>query len=280
MMRATGIFKGFCCAGIAFVLMGSNCHATDDAAAAHRNRFTQQARRAPSMPQVLKSSPDVAQLNRAPAPPLDAKALQVNYEDGALTILAENTSLSEVLAEIRKVMGADIDIPASAAAERIWVRFGPGPARSVLRELLDGTNLDYVIQASETDEDGVRSVSLIARGKTAVTASTGSEIARTSNRHPEPVSSVPAEDPEPEHRSVSETAASEPTPPSVPSAAAGIPSVETAAGPAQKNSSLRSPTPLVGSSEQMAQQLQNLYQQRRQMQMQQNQKSAPSPLSN
>ena len=96
------------------------------------------------------------------APP---KPPQVSYEAGQLTIVAQNSTLSDILSQVRARTGADIDLPASASGERIWVQLGPGPARKVLAALLGGTTLDYVIQASdsETDPDGIRSVLLSPR---------------------------------------------------------------------------------------------------------------------
>src|SRR5467141_2849957 len=95
---------------------------------------------------------------------------QVSYEDGQLTIVAENSKLGDILAAVSERMGADIELPASASDERIWVRLGPGPARRVLAALLGGTDLDYVIQASETDPEGIQSVLLSPRTKAAVVA--------------------------------------------------------------------------------------------------------------
>src|SRR3977135_2244511 len=92
-----------------------------------------------------------------PKPPL------VTYEAGQLTITAENSKLSDILSSLRACMGADIDLPASASGERIWARFGPGPARKVLAMLLSGTQLDYIIQASDTDRAGFRIVWLTPR---------------------------------------------------------------------------------------------------------------------
>src|SRR5271167_2006938 len=90
------------------------------------------------------------QSGAAATPQAETKPPQVTYQDGQLTIVAENALLSEVMAAVRTVMGADIDLPPGVAAQRIWVRLGPGPARRVLRDLLDGTELNYVIQASES----------------------------------------------------------------------------------------------------------------------------------
>src|ERR1700758_1710028 len=74
-----------------------------------------------------------------------SKPPQIIYENGQLTIVAENSPLSQVMSALRAAMGADIDLPTSVADQRMWVRLGPGPARKVLRDLLDNTELDYVI---------------------------------------------------------------------------------------------------------------------------------------
>src|SRR5205807_4157531 len=110
------------------------------------------------------------QLPQQEPPPLSAEQgtpsrNQVSYEDGQLTIIAENSKLGDILAAVSERMGADIELPASASDERIWVRLGPGPARRVLAALLGGTDLDYVIQASETDPEGIQSLLLSLRTK-------------------------------------------------------------------------------------------------------------------
>jgi len=200
------------------------------------------------------------------------KLAQVTYDEGQLTIEAENVPLSAVLDAVRRVMGASIEIPPGAANQLIWVRSGPGPARKVLRDLLDGTELDYVIQASETDVDGVKSVLLTARSKGADTLEPVNSQVRGLNRRAQP-SAVPAADSTEMDVAPEEKVASSIEPGATDRAAA------TSAQPTPNNvqlSSVDSKTTPVGltggSSEHTIQQLQTLYQQRRQMQMQQNQK--------
>lgn len=207
------------------------------------------------------------------------KPPQVTYEDGELTIIAENSSLSEVMKALRASLGADIDLPGDIVDQHIWVRLGPGPARRVLRDLLDGTEFNYVIQASESDPDGIRSVLLTPRGK-----STGAEagspertaIRRIPRTGSDAASSTDSENPAPEP--VASADPSQATPPTSPAQA-------TAASPADGSSSsarvqntaanvdaiVPRPAPASDPNEQI-QQLQTLYQQRRQLQMQQNQR--------
>jgi hypothetical protein len=202
-----------------------------------------------------------------------SKPSQITYNDGQLTIITENAPLSEVLSAVRAAMGADIDLPAGAATQRIWVRLGPGPARKILRDLLDSTEFNYVIQASESDSEGVRSVMLTLGSKSPETAGQGNMVARGSNRKGSPSSSNPldaAEQDEPPSSPLVNTAEaatpdSQPPPVAPASQASKIPSLPV-------SSEIGSTGPLGRNPDQMIQQLQSMYEQRRQIQMQRNQK--------
>jgi len=211
---------------------------------------------------------------------LVSKPPQITYdEDGQLTIIAENSRLSEVMLALHAAMGADIDLPPSVARQRIWVRLGPGPARKVLRELLDNTELDYVIQASDNDPEGIRSVLLTLRTKPGDSRVNGSQVARGTNRKSLAPGSKPTEDPDQdspvpvESAAVSDTAPAEsPTTPA--DAQPSASNVQSATGVSEP--SLTRPSPGT-SSEQMIQQLQSMYEQRKKLQLQQSQKP---PLNN
>jgi hypothetical protein len=197
---------------------------------------------------------------------------QVSYEDGQLTIVAENSKLGDILAAVSERMGADIEIPASASDERIWVRLGPGPARRVLAALLGGTDLDYIIQASETDPEGIQSVLLtprtkasgapvVAPGRPAISAGQ----ARGANRKNIQPNHGPVE------ASGRENSTEPATPVEVPTA--GNPPAPTEQQPAQAELQPSPDTQDVDAdksaaktSEQMIQKLQNMYEQRKQMQ--------------
>jgi len=201
------------------------------------------------------------------------KPLQITYEDGQLTIVAENSPLSEVMSALRAAMGADIDLPSSVARQRIWVRLGPGPARKILRDLLENTELDYVIQASDTETQGIRSVLLTLRSKTAEPGIQASRVARGTSRKNLPENSSPVEVPEQDTSVPAESAAvSDPSPaaPAPPPTVAQPAVGKLQSAQAVSDSSLS--RPVGGTSEQMIQQLQSMYQQRKQMQAQQNQK--------
>jgi hypothetical protein len=201
-----------------------------------------------------------------------SKPVQITYEDGQLTIITENSPLSEVMSALRTAMGADIDLPPSVASQRIWVRLGPGPARSVLRELLDNTELDYVIQASATDPEGIGSVLLTVRPRNPVQGVPESRVARGTDRKNLPASSSPLEVPEQDNSTAESAAVSDAAAPAGSSSpSTGAQSAETQL-PSAEVSEPNLSRPSGRTSEQMMQQLQSMYEQRRQMQMQQNQK--------
>jgi hypothetical protein len=217
-----------------------------------------------------------------------SKPAQVTYEAGQLTIVADNSKLSDILALLRACMGADIDVPASASGERLWARIGPGPARQVLATLLSQTNLDYIIQASDTDPDGIRNVWLTPRteGPAVATARGGMPAVRplpprlsdserrvVRNRPPEETESSP----EPAAVVDAPPAAAQPAPTdpapatTQPAPAAttdsGTTTPDTPASDPNKPAATATPaaTPPANPADQMIQTLQNMYEQRKQM---------------
>jgi hypothetical protein len=206
--------------------------------------------------------------NASPSAQAARGSLRVSYENGQLTIIAESSALSDILSEVHARMGADIDLPASASGERIWVRLGPGPARRILAELLSSTDLNYVIQASDTDVDGIRSVLLTPRSKTTGPPGTSTEqLARSANRRipagNRETTEVPAQENAvvPEARAESEAASATP-----PAASADVQPVATNLQSTGGTPGADPSRPLARTSEEMIQQLLSMYQQRKQMQ--------------
>jgi len=134
----------------------------------------------PRKHQAAKTEPVVA-----PAPPPTPAALQqitlqqmpatpaqVQYANNQLTITARNSSMSDILAQVKKLTGASMDFPPNAA-ERVVGQFGPGPAREVLASLLDGTNFNYVLLGSAKNPTGVDRVIVTVKP-------TGPDVSRSS----------------------------------------------------------------------------------------------------
>jgi hypothetical protein len=103
-----------------------------------------------------------APLTPVPLDQVPAVAPLVNFKDGELTIEAHNSTLADVLKAVRQQTGAEMEIPANAT-ERVVADLGPGPARQVLAELLNGTHFNYVMVGSSTDPSAVQSIFLTSK---------------------------------------------------------------------------------------------------------------------
>jgi hypothetical protein len=127
-------------------------------------------------PKKQKGQPAPPAYTPAPLEPLPldqvpAVAPHVHYEGGELTIEAHNSTLADVLKAVRQQTGADFEIP-SNASERVVADLGPGPARDVLAQLLNGTHFNYVMVGSLTDPTAVQSILLTPRSGAPDTATT------------------------------------------------------------------------------------------------------------
>lgn len=110
--------------------------------------------------------------------PLDAIAAvppQVTYQNSQLTIVAPNSTLSEILRAVRKCTGAEIEIP--TAQERVVTHLGPGPARDVIADLLNGSRFNYVLLGAPGDDTTLTRVVLVPK-------STSSEAVASNTPNP------------------------------------------------------------------------------------------------
>lgn len=123
-----------------------------------------------------QADPQPSQAETAPsAHPQDAPL--VTYEHGQLTIVAENATLGDVMAALHNTMGTEVDVPAGSSGERVWAHLGPGSAHKVLSSLFANTDLDYILQGSATDPNGIRVVTLSVRSQDTKSGPAGEERA-------------------------------------------------------------------------------------------------------
>jgi hypothetical protein len=149
-----------------WILMGVLClgslssadtaHPSSDTA--HRQRKAKK----PPLPPPLPSGPQGPLQQQVSLDAMPAMAPQVNYTDGQLTIVAPNSSLGDILRAVRKQTAAEMDIP-STATERVVTHLGPGPAREVVAELLNGSHFNYVLLGSPANPSVLARVVLIAK---------------------------------------------------------------------------------------------------------------------
>jgi hypothetical protein len=198
---------------------------------------------------------------------------QVSFDGKQLTIIANDSTLSEILTAVRAIMGAEIDLPTSGSGDRLpEVRLGPGPAREVLASLLSWTDFGYIIQASDKNPLGIQSVILVARNKTPVGGPTGSPSALASQLRPGANRRIAEPDPTPAVIPAPENSVA-PQPGTSAETAASGPQQQPARQALASNPS----QPQFRSTQEMIQELQGMFQQRRQMQINQNPPAASRP---
>jgi hypothetical protein len=116
-----------------------------------------------------------------PLAPEQRPAMQptVIFADGKLTIIANNSMLSDILRVVGQKTGATIDLPGEAT-ERVVSQLGPGQPRDVIASLLNGSHFNYVVVGNETDANAISRVVLTAKsdkGGTGPTSPNGTNLA-------------------------------------------------------------------------------------------------------
>src|SRR5579862_3757040 len=122
----------------------------------HKKRKAKQEAPPPPLP-----SGPTGPVQQMPLDAIAAMAPQVSFQNNQLTIVAPNSTLGDILRAVRKQTGADIDIP--PAPERVVTHLGPGPAREIIAELLNGSRFNYVLLGSPSDETVLTRVVLVAK---------------------------------------------------------------------------------------------------------------------
>ena len=217
-----------------------------------------------------------------PAGSAHAQAAKISYENGQLTIRANDVTLGEILAKVGVITKVTIEVPPTANAERLpVVELGPGPARHVLAALLGESGFDYLIQSADNNPDTLKSVLLIARERK---GSGAADLASArGGRAPAKEEAPPAQPEEPptlEASAPPQEAPPDPRPPSVQpdpprtegplSAQQAIQLQQAQTDPNTLRPGAMAP-PASLNQQSINQQLQQMYQQRAQMQQIQNQ---------
>lgn len=116
------------------------------------------AKKAPPPP--LPSGP-TGPVQQIPLDSIAAVPPQVTYQNSELTIVAPNSTLADILRAVKKATGAEIDVP--AAPERVVTRLGPGPARDVVADLLNGSRFNYVLLGAPDNLSALSRIVLVAK---------------------------------------------------------------------------------------------------------------------
>ncbi len=219
-----------------------------------------------------------------------------------MTISANNSTLSSVLNEVHRCMGTKIDLPEGAGDKRMYDRLGPGPNSQILEEFLSNTGYNYVIGASPANAEKIDSIMLLARvaDPAAITnAITDGRPLTASRRAFLQMHQAAIPHPMTDADNAAAAAATTPAPDPAPSDAAAAPAATDppAAQPADANPNpnpvqpevpvtttpvtppANAPTapPRAGSTAEQIQNMQQMFELRKQMNQQQNQNQNPNP---
>jgi len=104
----------------------------------------------------------------APAPP--PKKVEINVQDGRLSLTSNKASLAEVLNELQRQTGASIVVPPGAEQEVVTVSLGPASPREVIAQLLNGSRYNFIIVGADNDANKVERLLLTPKSQGGVTA--------------------------------------------------------------------------------------------------------------
>lgn len=165
MSTGTGFLKA---AGVAVLCLGSAVSVF--AGSEHGQRKPKKPQPPPLASGPTGPVPQVPLDSISPMPPT------VSYENGQLTIVAPNSTLGDILRAVKKQTGAEIEIP--TAGDRVVTHLGPGPARDVMAELLNGSRFNYVILGSPEDSKVLTHIVLVPKSPDTASANNNNIVAQ------------------------------------------------------------------------------------------------------
>lgn len=105
--------------------------------------------------------------SRAATPPspykLPPSPPQVSYVDGQLTVVANNSTLADVLNAVQNKLGAQIEGVTPNDGDRVFGQFGPASPRAVCSKLLTGSAYDFILMGASENPDSIQRIILTGR---------------------------------------------------------------------------------------------------------------------
>jgi len=105
-----------------------------------------------TLPAITPTTAATPNPNTTPAsPPIatpPAHPAQVTYSDGQLQIVADGSSLNQILREIGRVTA--MKITGGVVDQRVYGKYGPGAPAEILTNLLDGTDCNMLLLETAT----------------------------------------------------------------------------------------------------------------------------------
>ena len=145
----------------------------------HKKSGTQTIRKVYVSPSVLsgrsrrRSKPMIG--DPPPSYKLPPSPPQISYVGGELTVVAKNSTLSDVLKGIQTAIGAKIEGVMPSDTDRVFGQFGPASPQAVCGTLLTGSTYDFIIMGSPKNPELIERI--ILTGRSAEPASTPPAVA-------------------------------------------------------------------------------------------------------
>jgi hypothetical protein len=93
----------------------------------------------------VATPPPGAALSARPAvPPRIGVTAKVSYNQGQLLVIADNSSLNQILRQISRLTG--MTITGGVADQRVFGQYGPAPPAQILGDLLEGTGSNMLLR--------------------------------------------------------------------------------------------------------------------------------------
>jgi hypothetical protein len=141
---------------------------------------------------------DISNVSYTPAPAQPVPALQVDYRNERLSILAHNVSLAQVLNEVQRKTGTQISVPPAATQELMVANIGLLPVREALSALLNGSRFNFIMVSSDSDPSKLKSLILTYRSGGVSQPAIVSPAPAAVEGQPEPEVPQPEVQPQPE----------------------------------------------------------------------------------
>jgi hypothetical protein len=94
-------------------------------------------------PTIMQPAADASDVPPAP-PPMPVHRAQVSYQMGHLTVIADNSSLNQILHDICRQTG--MTITGGVVDEPVFGAYGPGAPAEIIARLLQGTGTNMMLR--------------------------------------------------------------------------------------------------------------------------------------
>ena len=116
-----------------------------------------------SKPMAAGAQATLSPSQQMPSPP------RVSYADGKLTVIANNSTIRDVVDAVRGATGTTFNVLGGPVQDRLFGQYGPGPVNTVLEQILRGSGFNYIFVNAPGAPGQVKTATLMAKSNEAST---------------------------------------------------------------------------------------------------------------